>query len=300
MTKTEPGWELYRSFLAVMREGSLSGAARAMGMTQPSLGRHIRELEEALAVPLFARSPQGLAPTDLAHELVPHAQAMASASASLRRAASTRQDTIAGAVRITASDMIGAEVLPPILATFRQQHPGIVIELSLSNQAEDLLRRDADIAIRMVRPTQEALVARHVGKIALGFFAHKRYLKANGQPKTLADLTGHAVIGFDQETAYIRSMRPAGSPYVRENFALRTDNDLAALAAVRAGYGIGILQVGIAKRDPALMPLLTNHFALSMDAWVVMHEDLRRSVRVRALYDHLAAGLIEYAKRRLE
>lgn len=300
MSKTEPGWELYRSFLAVMREGSLSGAARAMGMTQPSLGRHIRELEEALAVPLFARSPQGLAPTDLAHELVPHAQAMASASASLRRAASTRQDTIAGAVRITASDMIGAEVLPPILATFRQQHPGIVIELSLSNQAEDLLRRDADIAIRMVRPTQEALVARHVGKIALGFFAHKRYLKANGQPKTLADLTGHAVIGFDQETAYIRSMRPAGSPYVRENFALRTDNDLAALAAVRAGYGIGILQVGIAKRDPALMPLLTNHFALSMDAWVVMHEDLRRSVRVRALYDHLAAGLIEYAKRRLE
>ena len=143
-------------------------------------------------------------------------------------------------------------------------------------------------------------MARHVGKIALGFFAHKRYLKANGQPKTLADLTGHAVIGFDQETAYIRSMRPAGSPYVRENFALRTDNDLAALAAVRAGYGIGILQVGIAKRDPALVPLLTNHFALSMDAWVVMHEDLRRSVRVRALYDHLAAGLIEYAKRRLE
>ena len=300
MANADPSWELYRSFLAVMREGSLSGAARAMGMTQPSLGRHIRELEEALAVPLFARSPQGLAPTDLAHELVPHAQAMASASASLRRAASTRQDTIAGAVRITASDMIGAEVLPPILATFRQQHPGIVIELSLSNQAEDLLRRDADIAIRMVRPTQEALVARHVGKIALGFFAHKRYLKANGQPKTLADLTGHAVIGFDQETAYIRSMRPAGSPYVRENFALRTDNDLAALAAVRAGYGIGILQVGIAKRDPALMPLLTNHFALSMDAWVVMHEDLRRSVRVRALYDHLAAGLIEYAKRRLE
>jgi DNA-binding transcriptional LysR family regulator len=296
MTKTEPGWELYRSFLAVMREGSLSGAARALGMTQPSLGRHIRELEEGLGVPLFARSPQGLAPTDLAHELTAHAQAMASASEALRRAATTRQDVIAGVVRLAASVVIGAEVLPPILADFRQQHPGIVIELSLSNQTEDLLRRDADIAIRMVRPTQQALVARQVGKIAVGFFAHRRYLQANGRPKTVADLARHALIGYDQETAYIRSMRPAGMPYAREHFALRTDNDLAALAAIRAGYGIGACQVGIARRDPALMQVLPDSFALNMEAWVVMHEDLRRSTRVRALYDHLCAALIDYAK----
>jgi DNA-binding transcriptional LysR family regulator len=296
MGKTEPGWELYRSFLAVMREGSLSGAARALGMTQPSLGRHIRELEETLGVPLFARSPQGLAATDLAHELVPHAQAMASASAALRRAATTRQDAIAGVVRVTASVVIGAEVLPPLLAAFRQQHPGIVIELSLSNQAEDILRRDADIAIRMVRPTQDALVTRHVGKIALGIFAHKRYLEANGRPKSVADLANHAFIGFDTETAYIRSMRPAGVPYTRENFALRTDNDLAALAAIRAGYGIGICQVGLAVRDPALVHLLPDVFALNMETWVVMHEDLRRSVRTRALFDHLAEGLMDYAK----
>lgn len=296
MAKTEPGWELYRSFLAVMREGSLSGAARSLGMTQPSLGRHMRELEEALGVPLFARSPQGLAPTDLAHELVPHAQAMASSSAALRRAASTRQDAIAGVVRITASEVIGAEVLPPILAAFRQQHPGIVIELSLSNQAEDLLRRDADIAIRMVRPTQAALVARQVGKIALGIFAHKRYLEANGKPRTIADLAAHALIGFDRETAYIRSMRPAGMPYARENFALRTDNDLAALAAIRAGYGIGVCQTGLARRDPMLVHLFADSFALHMDTWVVMHEDLRRSARTRALFDHLAAALSDYTQ----
>ena len=296
MTKTEPNWELYRSFLAVMRERSLSGAARVLGMTQPSLGRHVRELEEMLGVPLFARSPQGLSPTDLAHELVPHAQAMASASAALRRAASTRQDVIAGVVRITASEVIGAEVLPPILAAFRQQHPGIVIELSLSNQAEDLLRRDADVAIRMVRPTQGALVARHVGKITLGVFAHKRYLEANGRPRTIADLAAHALIGFDHETAYIRSMRPQGTPYMRENFALRTDNDLAALAAIRAGYGIGICQTGIVRGDPMLVQLFGDSFVLHMDAWVVMHEDLRRSARTRALYDHLAAAMIDYAQ----
>jgi DNA-binding transcriptional LysR family regulator len=287
---------LYRSFLAVMREGSLSGAARVLGMTQPSLGRHIRELEETLGVSLFARSPQGLAATDLAHELVPHAQAMASASSALRRAATSRQNAIAGVVRITASVVIGAEVLPPMLAAFRQQHPGIVIELSLSNEAEDLLRRDADIAIRMVRPTQDALVTRRVGEIALGFFAHQRYLEANGRPKSVANLTRHALIGFDQETPYIRNNRPADSPYARENFALRTDNDLAAIAAIRAGYGIGICQVGIAARDPALVHLLPDSFALSMETWVVMHEDLRRSVRTRVLFDYLATSLMDYAK----
>ena len=294
MAIQEPGWELYRSFLAVMREGSLSAAARLLGMTQPSLGRHIRELEESLGVSLFARSPQGLSPTDLAHALLPHAQAMASASAALRRAASTRDDAIAGVVRVAASDVIGVEVLPPMLASFRKRHPGVVIELSLSNQTENLLRRDADIAIRMSRPTQDALVARNIGKIALGIYAHRRYIKAHGRPGTLAELAGHALIGFDRETAYIRSMRPAGLPYSREHFAWRTDNDLAALAALRAGYGIAICQSGIAQRDPALLRLFADSFELHMDTWVVMHEDLRRSTLMRALYDHLATLLIDY------
>lgn len=278
-----------------MREGSLSGAARMLGMTQPSLGRHIRELEETLGVSLFARSPQGLSPTDLAHALLPHAQAMASASMALRRAATTRHDSMSGVVRIAASDVIGVEVLPPMLAAFRERHPGAVIELSLSNQVENLLRRDADIAIRMGRPAQEALVARRVGGIVLGLYAHKRYVKAHGRPHTLADLASHALIGFDHETPYIRAMRPAGMPYTREHFALRTDNDLAALAALRAGYGIGFCQCGIAQREPALLRLLGDGFQLSMETWVVMHEDLRRHALMRAMYDHLATALIEYA-----
>ena len=294
MASKEPGWELYRSFLAVMREGSLSGAARMLGMTQPSLGRHIRELEETLGVSLFARSPQGLSPTELAHALLPHAQSMASASAALRRAATARHDAMSGTVRITASEVIGVEVLPPMLAAFRERHPGVVIELSLSNQVQNLLRRDADIAVRMGRPAQEALVARRVGNIAVGLYAHKRYLKAHGHPKTMADLASHVLIGFDRETPYIRAMLPAGVPYAREYFALRTDNDLAALAAMRAGYGIAGCQCGVVQRDPALVRVLES-FQLSMETWVVMHEDLRRSALVRALYDHLAAALVEYA-----
>jgi DNA-binding transcriptional LysR family regulator len=295
MANQDPGWELYRSFLAVMREGSLSAAARALGMTQPSLGRHMRELESALGVVLFARSSQGLTPTELAQELLPHAQAMAAASAALRRSASAEREEISGAVRISASDVMGAEVLPSILTDFRERYPDIVIELSLSNQPADVLRRDVDIAIRMMQPTQKALVARHIGKVVLGLFAHRRYLDAYGCPKTLADLAGHALIGFDTETPFIRRMRPAGLPYTREHFAWRTNSDLAALAALRAGFGIAVAQVNLARRDPQLVHLLPTELSLSMDTWVVMHEDLRQSLRVRRLFEHLAEALAGYA-----
>ncbi|OHC45410.1 MAG: LysR family transcriptional regulator [Rhodanobacter sp. RIFOXYA1_FULL_67_6] len=297
MTTNEPGWDLYRSFLAVMREGSLSAAARALGMTQPSLGRHMRQLETDLGVALFARSPQGLTPTENAHELVPHAQAMAAASAALRRAASASNHEIRGVVRITCSEVVGAEVLPPMLAAFRRQHPGIVIELSLSNQSEDLLRKDADIAVRMLRPAQTALVARRIGAIPLGLHAHRSYLKTYGRPRALADLQQHALIGFDRETPALRALR-SRLPFSREDFALRTDNDLAQLAAIRAGFGIGVCQCPIARRDRQLVHLLPDEFALELDTWLVMHEDLRTSRRVRLLYDHLAQALGAYASGR--
>lgn len=293
MTTNEPGWDLYRSFLAVMREGSLSAAARALGMTQPSLGRHVRQLEADLGVALFTRSPLGLTPTENAHELVPHAQAMAAASAALRRAASASNQEIRGVVRLTCSEVVGAEVLPPMLAAFRRQHPGIVIELSLSNQSEDLLRKDADIAVRMLRPAQAALVARRVGGIPLGLHAHRSYLKTYGRPLTVADLQQHALIGFDRETPALRALR-SRLPFSREDFALRTDNDLAQLAAIRAGFGIGICQCPIARRDRQLVHLLPDVFALELDTWLVMHEDLRTSRRVRLLYDHLARTLGAY------
>jgi DNA-binding transcriptional LysR family regulator len=296
MASNDPGWELYRSFLAVMREGSLSAAARALGMTQPSLGRHMRELESALGSALFARSPQGLAPTELAHELVPHAQAMASAAAALQRTASAGREEVSGTVRLTASEVIGGEVLPPILTAFRDRHPGIVIELVLSNQTTDLLRRDADIAVRMVQPTQEALVARHVGRLELGLFAHRRYLDMHGQPATLAELGDHALIGFDTELPYIRRLRPEGMPYAREHFALRTDSDLASLAALRAGFGIGFAQVNLARRDPHLVRLFAEELSLPLPTWVVMHEDLRQSLRVRRLFAHLVEALEAYVR----
>lgn len=292
-SRTDPGWDLYRSFLAVLREGTLSGAARSLGLAQPTIGRHVEALEEALGLPLFTRSGQGLAPTEAALDLRRHAEAIAASAAALLRAASGRGAAAGGTVRITASEVIGAEVLPPIIARLQQAHPAIVVELVLSNRTEDLLRRDADIAVRMVRPAQEALVARRLGAIELGLHATRRYLDRRGVPAGPDDLRGHALIGFDRETAFIRGLRTGGLPLRRESFALRTDSDLAHLAAIRAGCGIGVCQVPLA-RAAGLVRLLPDAFAPRLETWLAMHEDLRSSRPCRVAFDALSEGLSDY------
>jgi DNA-binding transcriptional LysR family regulator len=290
------GWDHYRSFLAVARRGSLSAAARELELTQPTLGRHIAALEESLGTDLFTRSQAGLRPTRAALELMPHAEAMAAAAEAMQRAASGEAQDARGAVRLTASEMVGVEVLPPMLTAFGAAHPQIEIELVLSNLTQDLLRREADIAVRMVAPTQKALIARKLGKIAVGLFAHRDYLARHGRPKTLDDLAHHAMIGFDADSSAFRSVR--GMIAVsREMFAFRSDSDHAQLAMLRAGFGIAGCQAGIAARDRNLVPVLPGKIALSLDVWLVMHEDLRNTRRVRLLYDHLARLLSAYLAR---
>src|SRR5690348_9663879 len=149
MIKNDIGWELWRSFLTVLEQGTLSRAARLSGLTQPTLGRHIDQLEQALGLSLFTRSPRGLAPTDAAFELRPHAQAMATAADALLRAASGSAADAKGVVRVTAPEIIGVEILPPVLTAFRRQYPRITIELAATNVTHDLLQREADIAVRM-------------------------------------------------------------------------------------------------------------------------------------------------------
>src|SRR5205809_4770627 len=217
MLTTEPGWELYRSFLAVVREKSLSGAARALSLTQPTLGRHIDALETAFGTSLFTRSQAGLLPTASASALIPHAESMASAARALARAASGEAEEERGAVRITASEIIGTEVLPGVLTTFREQHPRIDVELAISNRSEDLLRRDADIAVRMVKPTQSALLARRLGSLQLGLHAHPDYLKRHGAPHSLEELRQHPLIGFDS-AASLRRLPALPLPISRDLF----------------------------------------------------------------------------------
>jgi DNA-binding transcriptional LysR family regulator len=288
------GWELYRSFLGVLREGSLSGAARALGITQPTAGRHVAALEKALGVVLFTRSQLGLMPTEVALALQTHAEAMESTAASLERAATSQGEGVRGVVRISASEVIGVEVLPPIVARLREAHPALKVELVLTNRVQDLLRREADIAVRMVRPKQEQLVARHIGQIELGFHAHKDYLARHGTPRKMEEITAHAVIGYDQPSAFVRNAGKALPGYGRETFSLRTDSDLGQLALIRAGAGIGICQVGLARRNDALVRVMPRTFSMKLETWVTMHEDLRHSPRCRAAFDALVDGLQQY------
>jgi DNA-binding transcriptional LysR family regulator len=294
MARRDASWDELRSFRAVLRDGSLSAAARRLGVAQPTLGRHIESLEEALGVALFTRSARGLTPTDAALHLAPHVEDMAAASAALARAAAGEAAPDHGVVRVTASEVMGCEVLPPLLASFRFANPGIIIELALTNRNEDLSRRDADIAVRMMRPTQNALAARRIGSTKIGLFAHRAYLDAFGVPATLDDVKAHRLIGYDRED---RSFRAAGArdfEISRESFGFRCDNDVAQLAALRAGVGIGGCQVNIAKRDPCLVRVLADSFAASLEVWLVTHEDVRATPRIRRLFDHLAEGLTRF------
>lgn len=291
---SEIGWELYRSFLGVLREGSLSGAARALGLTQPTVGRHVAALEAALRVPLFTRSSSGLMPTDVALALRAHAEAMGSTADALARAATSFGEDVRGVVRISASDVVGVEVLPPIVARLRQRHPALTVELALTNRVQDLLRREADIAVRMTRPGQTQLIARHIGGIELGLHAHRDYLARRGTPRDAGELVRHALIGHDRPTAFIRQIAKSFPGFDRGAFALRTDSDLAQLALIRCGAGIGACQAALAKRDPALVRVLPKAFAGRLDMWVTMHEDLRGSPRCRAAFDALAEGLDAY------
>jgi len=284
-------WELYRSFLGVLKEGSLSGAARALDIAQPTVGRHIAALEKSLGLALFTRSQSGLMPTEAAQSLRGFAESMQSTAASLERAAASQGAGVRGTVRLTCSDVIGVEVLPPIVTALRDRYPDLKVELVLTNRVQDLLRSEADIAVRMVRPRQELLVARRIGQIKVGLYAHQRYLDRHGTPGSIVDLAAHSLIGFDQTTEFIRNASKALTGWRREAFAMRTDNDLAQLALIRSGAGIGVCQTAIARRDQAIVRVLPRQVSLSLETWITMHEDLRDSPRCRVTFEALVEGL---------
>lgn len=287
-------WELYRTFLAVLDEGSLSGAARALGITQPTAGRHVEALEAAFGQPLFTRSQTGLLPTEAAMALRGYAESMRSTAAALERAAAGHGAGMNGTVRISASEVIGVEVLPPLIARLRRAHPGLVVELVATNRVQDLLQREVDIAVRMTRPQQEMLIARRIGDIEGGLHARDDYLAEHGTPATIEELAGHTLIGFDEATPFLRAATKQFPVWRREAFAIRASSDLAQLAMIRAGCGIGACQAGVARRDARLVRVLAQACTLRLETWVTMHEDLRGNPRCKAVFDALVLGLEEY------
>ncbi len=287
------GWDDQRAFLAVIEEGSLSGAARRLGLSQPTVRARVAALERALGGALFVRSVNGMVPTRAAAALAEHVRAMRRASEAMARAASAAGEGIGGVVRLSVSEFVGIEVIPPMLATLRARHPALDIELALSNESANILEQEVDVALRMTDPKQRALVARRVATFPIGFFAHRDYLARRGVPLTLAELAGHDVIGPDRSTSDLRFAARLGHPVAPEGFALRTDSHPAAFAAVRAGLGVGAVLAPVAARNPDLVRVLPELRIGVLETWLVTHEDLRRVPRVRAVLDHLAKAFAD-------
>jgi DNA-binding transcriptional LysR family regulator len=289
-----PGWDHFRTFLAVARDGSLSGAARRLGLTQPTAGRHIDALEQAFGITLFVRSRRGLEITAAAQELFPHAEAMEAAHEALLRSASGDAGAQKGTVRITASEIISTEVLPSILAPLCNRNPELAIELVASNRIQNLLRRDSDIAIRMVRPDQDAVIAKRIGITEIGLYAHRSYFRARGLPANIEELKRHRLIGFDRDDLAFRSAAGTSDIFTRDRFGYWCDSDVSQLAAIRAGIGIGGCQHRIAMRDPDLIAVLPHSVTFNLEIWAAMHEKLKSVRRVRLVFDARCDGLTSY------
>lgn len=281
-------WDDQRIFLAVLEEGSLSAAARRLGLSHPTVRTRIEVLEERLGAVLFTRSVNGLTPTETAEALREPARAMAMASDLFVRVASAPADEVAGTVRISVPEFMGIEVMPAMLMRLRDAHPRIRVELSLSNIQANLLAQEVDVAVRTVAPKQEALVARKVASIPLGLFAAHDYVARRGLPASFAELSGHDFIGPDRSRSDLALVEQLGLGFVRERLILRTDSHPAQLAAARAGLGIAVAQVPTGEADDRLVRLLPDIELTRLDTWIVTHENLSRVPRVRAVCDTLA------------
>jgi DNA-binding transcriptional LysR family regulator len=292
----EPDWALWRSFAAVIAEGSLSGAARQLGLSQPTIGRHVETLEADLGLPLFERSLSGLKPNATAlrlYEPVRHAQGALAEAAILAQGA---QDNMGGTVRITASVIISNYVLPRIVTNIRALYPGITIEIVPSDSSENLLMREADIAVRLFRPEQLELVTRHLGDIPIVSMAHEDYLARRGIPADLGQLWQHDLIGFDRSDAMIRHAEKLGFSVPRDRFVVRSDDQAHLWELLKAGIGIGFGQKNLVPLTPGLVALDVELAIPPLPVWLTTHRELFTSRRIRAIYDAVALGLTAYIR----
>ncbi|ESQ87445.1 LysR family transcriptional regulator [Asticcacaulis sp. AC460] len=289
-------WTHWQSFLAVIDSGSLSAAATRLGATQPTLGRHIKALEDDLGVPLFQRTVRGLEPNAAALSLVEDARVMGMAAGRLALKAAGKTETLAGTVRITGSVVVCNLVLPAIIADLRHEEPLIQVEIVASDRSQNLLRRDADIAVRMFDPTQQALVARKLGETPLGLYGAQSYLEGRGRPRNLDELMGHDIIGFDREDAMVKGFAAHGYPVTREQFPVRCDDQMVDWHLLLAGAGLGIAQRRLGDAQPHLERIEAGLILPVLPIWLVMHEDVRNNARIRRVADFLAQGIGAWLK----
>ena len=284
-------WSLVRSFLAVLEKGSLLAASRHLQLSQPTIGRHVAELESQLGLVLFDRNGRGLLPTEAAYHLAESARIMQSGADQLARNVLGADLGASGTVRITASQPVSCYVLPPLLAQMRLSLPDVQVELVASNEVSNLLRREADIAVRMVQPEQASIIARRVGKVTLRACAHQDYLRRRGVPRQPNDLLAHDLIGGDRNDDTLKGFAAQGLVVGREQFAFRADDLIVVWQAVRAGLGVGFVSEHLIRSDPAVIPVLPKLKIEPLPVWLAVHKEIRTSKRIRAVYDFLADAL---------
>lgn len=293
-------WSLVRTFLSVAELGSLSAAARALGSSQPTLGRQIRALQDELGLELFRRRDRGLALTDAGERLLPAARAMRQAAHDIELAAVGNADSVEGTVRITSSVVVATHHLPAIVAELRREEPLIAIEVFASDETSNLHFREADIAVRMYRPKQLDLVTLFLGELQLGIYAAKSYIERRGLPRSPEELLSHDVVGFDSNAALLEGFGAAGYEVTRDFFKVRCDEQNTYWQLVVAGAGIGFAQRSVGRREPAVVELALPLRLPTLPVYLSAHESVRHGPRVRKVWDRLAAGLRRVTERDLE
>ena len=286
-------WNLLESFAAVAEHGSLSAAARAIGASQPTLSRHITALEQQIGARLFEREKSGVALTATGATLLTHAQDMADSASKLSMAIEGRAETLTGTIRLTASQIMATYVLPEILTELRQAEPSVDVELVATDKTENLLRREADIAVRMYRPTQEDVISRKIGELKMGMYASRTYVEQFGLLGSIDDAGDHSVIGYDRSTQIIEGFKAAGLDVDREFFAFRSDDQVVCWEMAKAGYGIGFNQVQIGDKERNMVRIESAGEVGRLPVWLTAHSELRASPRVRFVFDFLAEKLGE-------
>lgn len=286
-------WNRARAFLVTAEEGSLSAAARALGMAQPTLGRQVDALEAELDVVLFERAGRGLILTPAGLDLLDHVRAMGEAANRVSLAASGNAQSIEGTICITASEIYSAYLLPPIVARLRREAPGIAIEIVATNAAIDLRRREADIAVRSFRPTQPDLVAKKIADDYGHFYAAPAYLERIGNPQTAQDLSGADFISFDVGDMMIEAFNRMGLALTRDNFPLTTASHYVHWELVKHGVAIGVVPDWIGDAEPAVRRVLPDFAPMPIPVWLTAHREVNTSRRVRLVFDMMAEALKE-------
>ncbi|MGH1576601.1 LysR family transcriptional regulator [Planktotalea sp.] len=284
-------WNQTRAFLAVVETGSLSAAARALQQTQPTIGRQITALEAELNVTLFERAGRSLVVTQSGLDLAEHVRAMAEAAGRISMVASGQSQAVEGLVRISASDIFAAYLLPRIIAKLRILAPKIIVDVVATNDISNLVQREADIAIRNVRPEQPDLIARLVHDSKAGFYAASSYLDRKGRPADLAALSKHDFVCFGDVETSIGFFVPLGLDLDASNFRVISENGLVAWEMVKEGFGVSPMSVDVARRTPEVEQVLPDMEPILFPTWLVTHRELHTSRRIRMVFDLLAEEL---------